>query len=67
MKRWRHFLVAIFIVPFFFIYSLICIYFANFITGYYWFFDFLIFLFLGFIWIIPILKIINWLADKEAK
>ena len=67
MKRWRHFLVAILIVPFFFIYSMTCIYIANFITGYFWFFDLLIFLFFGVIWIIPILKIINWLANKEAR
>ncbi len=67
MKRWRHFLISILIIPFFIIYSLACVALSDFLTGYHWFLDLIFYIVFGIIWIFPTIKIINWLANKEAQ
>ncbi len=38
----------------------------EYITGYYWLIDWLIYVMAGLIWIYPAILVIKWLANKEA-
>jgi hypothetical protein len=38
----------------------------EFITGYFWIFDWLIYISAGLLWLYPAAKVIKWLADHEA-
>ena len=39
----------------------------DFITGYHWILDWLVYLIAGLIWLYPAIKIINWLANNESR
>ncbi|MDC3116887.1 DUF2842 domain-containing protein [Alphaproteobacteria bacterium] len=67
MKRWRHFVVVIGIMPALVIYISFFMYIFDFITGYYWFLDWFIYLIAGLLWLYPAIKIISWLANYESK
>ena len=66
MKRWRHFIVVIGIIPALIIYVALFMYLFEFVTGYYLIFDWAIYVIAGFLWLYPAIKVISWLADKEA-
>ena len=66
MKRWRHLIVVIGIIPSLIIYVAFFMYIFDFITGYHWTLDWLIYLIAGLIWLYPATKIISWLAKNEA-
>lgn len=66
MKRWRHFTVVIGVIPLLILYIAFFMYLFDFITGYYWVLDWLIYLIAGLIWLYPAIKIISWLAKNEA-
>lgn len=66
MKRWRHFTVVIGVIPLLILYIAFFMYLFDFITGYYWALDWLIYLIAGLIWLYPAIKIISWLAKNEA-
>ena len=67
MRRWRHFLVAILVVPVLSGYIILATMFSEFIVGKSLFVDFIFYLIAGLIWIPGAAVVIRWLADKEAK
>ena len=67
MKRWRHLLVAILVVPVLTGYIILATVFSEFIVGKSLFVDFLFYLLAGLIWIPGAAIVIRWLADNEAK
>jgi hypothetical protein len=38
----------------------------EFITGYFWLFDWIIYILAGLLWLYPSARVIKWLADHEA-
>ena len=66
MKRWRHLIVVIGIIPALIIYVAIFMYIFDYITGYHWSIDWLIYILAGLLWLYPATKVIKWLADNEA-
>ena len=66
MKRWRHFIVVISIIPALIIYVSFFMYTFDFITGYFWLFDWMIYITAGLLWLYPAAKVIKWLADHES-
>ena len=66
MKRWRHLIVVIGIIPSLIIYLVFFMYIFDYITGYHWSIDWLIYISAGFLWLYPAAKVIKWLADNEA-
>ena len=67
MKRWRHLLVAILVVPVLTGYIILATIFSEVIVGKSLFVDFIFYLLAGLIWIPGAAVVIRWLADKEAK
>ena len=67
MRRWRHLLVAILIVPVLTVYIILATTFSEFIVGKSLIVDFIFYLLAGLIWIPGAAVVIRWLADKEAK
>ena len=66
MKRWRHFLVVVGTIPALVIYVAIWMFLFDYITGYFWLLDWIIYIIAGFLWLYPATKVINWLADYES-
>ncbi len=66
MKRWRHFLVTILIVPFLAIYIWIASMVIDFLIGFNFIIDIIVYLVMGILWIIPASMVIKWLAKHEA-
>ena len=66
MKRWRHLIVVIGIIPSLIIYVVFFMYIFDYITGYHWSIDWLIYILAGLLWLYPATKVIKWLADNEA-
>ena len=66
MKRWRHFIVVIGIVPLLIVYVAFFMYAFDFVTGFHWFIDWIIYILAGLLWIYPATKVIKWLADHES-
>ena len=66
MKRWRHFIVVLGIIPFFTIYVSFFMYIFDFITGYHWSIDWIVYIVAGLIWLYPATKIVGWLSNNEA-
>ena len=66
MKRWRHLIVVIGIIPSLIIYVAFFMYIFDYITGYHWSIDWLIYVIAGLLWLYPATKVIKWLADNEA-
>ena len=67
MKRWRHLLVAILVVPVLTGYVILATIFSEVIVGKSLFVDFMFYLLAGLIWIPGAAVVVKWLADKEAK
>ena len=66
MKRWRHFIVVIGIIPTLIIYVAFFMYTFDFITGYFWLLDWIMYILAGLLWLYPASKVIKWLADHES-
>ena len=66
MKRWRHLVVVIGIIPFFIIYMSFFMYIFDFITGHHWSLDWIIYIVAGLLWLYPATKIVGWLSNNEA-
>ena len=66
MKRWRHFIVVIGIIPALIIYVAFFMYTFDFITGYFWLLDWITYIIAGLLWLYPSAKVIKWLADHES-
>lgn len=66
MKRWRHFVVVIGIIPLLIMYIGFFMYAFEFITGFFWLIDWIIYILAGLLWLYPAAKVIKWLADHEA-
>ena len=66
MKRWRHFVIVIGIIPAFVIYVGLFMYVFEYITGYFWLIDWIIYILAGLLWLYPAIKIVKWLANNEA-
>ena len=66
MKRWRHFIVVIGILPALIIYVAFFMYTFDFITGYFWLLDWITYIIAGLLWLYPAAKVIKWLADYES-
>jgi len=66
VKRWRHFIVVIGIIPFLVLYVVFFMYIFDFITGYYWLLDWLIYIMVGLLWLYPAGKVVKWLAVHES-
>ena len=67
MRRWRHLLVAILVVPVLTGYIILATILSEFIVGKSLFVDFIFYLLAGLIWIPGAAVVIRWLADKEAQ
>ena len=67
MSRWRHLVVAIGIVPALVVYVLLCMFVADYVTGFHLLTDLIFYLLAGLVWIFPASAIIRWLAHFEAK
>jgi hypothetical protein len=66
LKRWRHFSVVVGTIPALVIYVAIWMFLFDYITGYFWLLDWVIYIIAGFLWLYPATKVINWLADYES-
>ncbi len=66
MKRWRHFLVTILIVPSLGIYVWFASIILDFLIGFHFLIDFLIYFVMGILWILPATVVIKWLAKHES-
>lgn len=67
MKRWRHFLVAIGIIPALAIYIGLVLWAGVYITNHYFVIDLLFYVFAGLAWIPASAKVVSWLAKHEAE
>ena len=67
MRRWRHLLVAVLVVPVLTGYIILATIFSEFFVGKSLFVDFIFYLLAGLIWIPGAAVVIRWLADKEAQ
>ena len=66
MKRWRHLIIAVCLVPAICIYVMLCLYVAGFVTGLHWAVDLIYFLIAGLAWLSPAGRVISWLAASES-
>ncbi len=66
MKRWRHFLVTLLIVPSLVIYVWIASIIIEYLIGYHFLIDFFIYFTMGILWILPSTIVIKWLAKNEG-
>ena len=63
--RWRHLLISIMIIPYLVTYTVIAIYFIDLFSEIHWFIDLIFYIIFGFLWILPSIPFVNWLAKKE--
>ena len=67
MFRWRHFAVAVGVVPALIFYVGLCLWLSSFVTEKHALLDFLFFLVAGLAWIPAASAVVKWLATHEAK
>ncbi len=63
--RWRHLLISIMIIPYLITYTVIAIFFIDLFSEIHWFIDLIFYIIFGFLWILPSIPFVNWLANKE--
>ena len=63
--RWRHLLISIMIIPYLIAYTVIAIFFIDLFSEIHWFIDLIFYIIFGFLWILPSIPFVNWLANKE--
>ena len=66
MKRWRHLIIAVLLVPAISVYVMVCLYLSGFVVGIHWGLDLVYFLSAGLAWLFPAGWIISWLAATES-
>ena len=66
MKRWRHLLVAILVVPALILYIMAALVLSQFVAGISGFIDLIFYVLAGLAWIPGAAIIVRWLADNEA-
>lgn len=66
MKRWRHLLVALLVVPALVLYVILAMMLSQFVTGISVVIDLFYYLLAGLAWIPCATIIVRWLADNEA-
>lgn len=66
MKRWRHLIIAVCLVPAISFYVMLCLYLAGFLTGLHWALDLVYFIFAGLAWLYPAGWVVKWLAATES-
>tara|TARA_B100000900_G_C19955284_1_gene463384 strand:+ start:114 stop:314 length:201 start_codon:yes stop_codon:yes gene_type:complete len=66
MKRWRHFIVSLSLVPAISVYVIACLYFYAFIAGFHWASDLAFFVCAGLAWLYPAAMVVRWLAATES-
>ena len=66
MKRWRHLLVALLVVPALTLYIIAAMVLSQFITGFSGLIDLVYYIIAGLAWIPGAAIVIRWLADNEA-
>ena len=67
MKRWRHLVVAVGMVPALVIYLGLVMQIADFVTDIHIMLDFLFYFIAGLAWIPPAGKVVGWLATHENR
>ena len=67
MKRWRHLVVAIGIIPAFLLYITLVMVLTDYLTDIHFVIDLLFYVVAGLAWIPASVKIIGWLAKHEAE
>ena len=67
MKRWRHLIVAVGMVPALVIYLGLVLQIADFVTDIHIVFDFLFYAAAGLLWIPLAGKVVGWLATHESR
>lgn len=65
MKRWRHLIVAVCLVPGMSVYVILCLYLSEFVVGFHWGLDLAYFIVAGLAWLFPAGRVISWLAATE--
>ena len=66
MKRWRHLIIAVLLVPAISVYVMLCLYLSGFVVGIHWSLDLAYFLAAGLAWLLPAGRVISWLAATES-
>jgi hypothetical protein len=66
MKRWRHLLVALLVVPALTLYIIAAMVLSQYITGFSGVIDLVYYIIAGLAWIPWAAIVIRWLADNEA-
>ena len=66
MKRWRHLIIAVLLVPAISVYVMLCLYLSGFVVGIHWSLDLAYFLAAGLAWLFPAGRVISWLAARES-
>ena len=66
MKRWRHLIVAIGLVPSISVYVMACLYVSGFVVGFHWVSDLAFFICAGLVWLYPAALVVRWLAVAES-
>mgnify|MGYP002621589485 CR=1 FL=1 len=66
MKRWRHLIIAVLLVPAISVYVMLCLYLSGFVVGIHWSLDLSYFLAAGLAWLFPAGRVISWLAATES-
>ena len=66
MKRWRHLIIAVLLVPAISVYVMLCLYISGFFVGIHWSLDLAYFLAAGLAWLFPAGRVISWLAATES-
>ena len=67
MARWRHFVVAVGMVPALIIYLGLVMQLADYVTGIHIALDFLFYTVAGLVWIPLAGKVVGWLAKHESR
>ena len=67
MKRWRHLLVAIGIIPAFLLYITLVMVLTDYLTDIHFVIDLLFYVVAGLAWSPASVKIISWLAKHESE
>ena len=63
--RWRHLLISIMIIPYLIAYTVIAIFIIDLFSEINWIIDLIFYIIFGFLWILPSIPFVNWLANKE--
>tara|TARA_B100001559_G_scaffold50533_1_gene39006 strand:- start:1752 stop:1919 length:168 start_codon:yes stop_codon:yes gene_type:complete len=53
------------IIPYLITYTVIAIFFIDLFSEIHWFIDLIFYIIFGFLWILPSIPFVNWLANKE--